>query len=92
MPAVPHLVEIFYSEHCLGCPEALQAVRRFASGRLDVVVVEHDLQDEAALDLAKRHGVIATPAVVIDGDVVTYGVPRSAVLAACVGAPRLMTP
>lgn len=83
-----HLLEIFYSAHCMGCPEARQAVRRFASSRPDVVVVEHDLEAEAELELAKRYGLIATPALVIDGDAVMYGVPRPAAMAARVDASR----
>lgn len=72
----------------MGCPEARQAVRRFASSRPDVVVVEHDLEAEAELELAKRYGLIATPALVIDGDAVMYGVPRPAAIAARVDASR----
>ena len=86
------LLEIFYSEHCVGCPEARQVVRRFASSRPDVVLVEHDLEAEAELELAKRYGLIATPALVIDGDVVMYGVPRPAVLTARVDASRHTAP
>ena len=83
-----HLLEVFYSEHCIGCPEARQAVRRFASSRPDVVVVEHDLESEVEFELARRYGLIATPALVIDGVVVMYGVPRPAALAAGVDASR----
>ena len=85
---VSHLIDLFYSAHCIGCPEARQAVRRFASGRPNVVVVEHDLQVEAELELAKRYRLIATPALVIDRDTVMYGVPRLATLAARVDASR----
>jgi len=77
---VRHLVELFYSDHCIGCPEARQVVRRFASERPDVVVVEHDVEVEA--DLARQYRLIATPALVIDGGAVIYGVPRPAALAA----------
>lgn len=85
-----HLLEIFYSAHCLGCPEARQAVRRFASSRPDVVVVEHDLESEAEFELAKRYGLIATPALVIDGGAVMYGVPLPVALAARVDASHRM--
>jgi glutaredoxin-related protein len=87
---VSHLLEIFYSAHCLGCPEARQAVRRFASSRPDVVVVEHDLESEAEFELAKRYGLIATPALVIDGGAVMYGVPLPVALAARVDASHRM--
>ena len=92
LPGVSHLLEIFYSEHCMGCPEARQAVRRFASSRSDVVVVEHDLETKAELELAKRYGLIATPALVIDGEAVMYGVPRPAALAARVDTGRHTVP
>ena len=75
-----HLLEIFYAAHCAGCPEARRAVRQFASSRRDVVVVEHDLE------LARRYRLISTPALVLDGDVIMYGVPRPAALAARVDA------
>lgn len=74
-----HLVELFYSEHCVGCPEAREVVRRFALERQDVTVVERDVAVE--MDLARHYGLIATPALVIDGAGVMYGVPRPAALA-----------
>ena len=77
---VNHLVELFYSEHCLGCPEAQQIVRRFALERLDVTLVERDVAVE--IGLARHYRLIATPAIVIDGGAVLYGVPRPAALAA----------
>ena len=67
-------------------------IRLFASSRPDVVVVEHDLESETELELAKRYGLIAIPALVIDGDAVMYGVPRPAALAARVDAGRHMAP
>jgi alkyl hydroperoxide reductase subunit AhpF len=84
-----HVLELFYSEHCIGCPEARQAVRHFAASRPDVVVIEREV--ESHLELAKRYRVIATPAVVIDGDAVLYGVPRLAPLAARVDASHPLT-
>lgn len=87
-----HLLEVFYSEHCIGCPEARQVVRRFASSRPDVVVVERDLESEAEFELAKRYGLIATPALVIDGGAVVYGIPLPSALAARVDAGRHLAP
>ena len=75
-----HVVELFYGAHCLGCPEARQAVQLFAARRLDVVVIEHDVEAEAALELARRYRLIATPALVIDGEAVIYGVPSPSAL------------
>lgn len=75
-----HCVEFFYSEHCVGCPEARRVVRQLAAERSDVAVTEFDV----ALHLgeANRYGLIATPAVVIDGGPALYGVPRISDLAA----------
>ena len=84
-----HLLEVFYSEHCPSCPEAREAVQQFAASRSDVAVVEHDVEEE--LELAKRYQLIATPALVIDGDAVIYGVPRPAALAARLNAERPTT-
>ena len=81
-----HLVELFYSEHCLGCPEAREAVRQFAQERPDVTLVEHEMA------LARHYQLIATPALVIDGVDVMYGVPRPAALAARVDMSAADTP
>lgn len=75
-----HLVELFYSEHCIACPEAKQVVRQFALERSDVTLVERDVALE--IGLARHYRLIATPAVVINGGTVMYGVPRRAALAA----------
>lgn len=77
---VSHLIELFYGDHCIGCPEARQVVRRFALERPDVILVEHDIAVE--IDLARAYHLIATPALVIDGGAVMYGVPGPAALAA----------
>ena len=77
---VSHLVELFYSEHCLSCPEARKIVQRLASQRPDIVVIEHKIDDD--LRLATQYHLIATPALVIDRDKVLYGVPRLETLAA----------
>jgi len=75
-----HCIELFYSEHCAGCPEARRVVRQLAAERTDIAVTELDV----ALHLveANRYGLIATPAVVIDGGPALYGIPRVADLAA----------
>ncbi len=73
-----HFVEVFYGDHCPGSPEARQVVKAFASDRSDVHVAERDVAAYRAL--ARRYGLIATPAVVIDGNHVLYGVPTIAAL------------
>ncbi len=83
-----HRLDVFYSAHCPGCPEARHIARQMATSRGDIVVVEHDLDAEAELALAKRYGLIATPAVVIDGHAAIYGVPSRAAIEARVEASR----
>lgn len=85
-----HVLEVFYSEHCIACPKTRQAVRELAASRSDVVVIERDV--ESHLELAKRYRLIATPAVVIDGNAVMYGVPRIPTLAARVDASHPLRP
>lgn len=79
-----HLLELFYSDHCLGCPEARALVQRFVGERHDVVLVEHNIDDD--VQLAKSYHLIATPALVIDRGKVMYGVPRPDTLAARIDA------
>lgn len=77
---MPHMIELFVVEHCPGCPDARVRVREFAESRHNVVVVERNIEHH--LDLTRRYGLFATPAVVIDGRNVLYGVPIFAQLAA----------
>jgi hypothetical protein len=76
---MPHVIELFVADHCPGSPDALARVREFAEGRRDVAVIEHRIEDN--LDTARGYGLCATPAIVIDGVVVMYGVPTIAQLA-----------
>jgi thiol-disulfide isomerase/thioredoxin len=71
-----HRLDFFFSAHCPSCPAALRCLRQFASTRPDVIVVEHDVEVSASRELAKRYQLIATPALVIDGASVLYGVPH----------------
>lgn len=84
LKSVAHLVELFYRDHCLSCPEARAVVQRFAAARRDIVVIEHNIDDDVRL--ATEYRLIATPALVIDRHAVMYGVPRLDTLAARVGA------
>lgn len=79
---VSHLVELFYSEHCLSCPQARDVLRQLASLRSDVIVIERNVDEEGDLDRARAYHLIATPALVIDRGSVMYGVPRLDKLAA----------
>lgn len=81
-----HIVEFFYSEHCAGCPEARRVLRQLAAARPDIAVAEFDVATH--IGKANRYGLIATPAVVIDGGPALYGIPRISDLAARLdGAP-----
>jgi hypothetical protein len=77
---MPHVIELFVAEHCPGCPDARRRVREFAEGRQDVVVIERCVEQD--LEAAQRYGLFATPAIVIDGRAVLYGVPSPAQIAA----------
>lgn len=81
-----HLIELFYSDECLACPEARHLVRRFAAERPDVVVIERNIADDAEYRAATDYHLIATPAFVIDRHDVLYGVPQPDKLAARIAA------
>ncbi len=63
-------------------------LQHLAAERLDVVVVERNIDDDAAYALAAEYHLIATPALVIDRRDVMYGVPAAARLAARISASR----
>ena len=78
-----HVIELFVADHCPACPDARLRVREFAESRRNVAVVERNVDDH--LERARLYGLFATPAIVIDGRAVLYGVPTSAQLAARCG-------
>jgi thiol-disulfide isomerase/thioredoxin len=80
---MPHVIELFVADHCPGCPDARQRVHEFADHQPGVLIVERNVDD--ALDDAQRYGLFATPAIVIDGRDVLYGVPTLTQLAARCG-------
>lgn len=53
----------------------------YGQARDDTMVVVRDLESPGVLELARSRRLIATPAVVVDGAHVTYGVPRPGALA-----------
>ena len=73
---VAHLLELFYSDHCIGCPEARGLLRRLASDEPRLVVIERNIDNDADYQLATEYRLIATPAFVIDRKAVMYGVPQ----------------
>jgi hypothetical protein len=70
-----HVIELFISAHCPGSPEASRALRVFCGQHGDVHLIEREV--ESAMDLAGQYGLFATPATVIDGHHVLYGVPSA---------------
>lgn len=78
--AMTHVIEVFVRDHCFACPPAYEAVMRFAASRPDVRVIRHDFEQARAT--VARYRLFATPAVVIDGRSVLYGIPRPDQLAA----------
>jgi glutaredoxin-related protein len=77
---MPHVIELFVATHCPGSPDARMRLQEFAASRHDIVIVERNIEDH--FDEARRYGLFATPAIVLDGSTVLYGVPTSAQLAA----------
>jgi hypothetical protein len=80
------LIELFYSDHCFGCPEARQLLRRLASAHPELVVVARNIDQDAAYRLATEYHLIATPAFVIDRGKVLYGVPQPETLTTRIAA------
>jgi len=74
-----HVIELFVAEHCPGCPDARRRALEFAQSRTDVVVVVRNVEEHEVA--ARRYGLLATPAMVIDGWAVLYGTPTLAQLA-----------
>ena len=73
---VAHLVELFYSDHCFGSPEARQLLQRLASAHPEFVFAERNIDQDPDYQLATEYHLIATPAFVIDRSHVLYGVPQ----------------
>lgn len=82
-----HLIELFVSDHCPACPAARARVWEFATRHPGVRVLVHDVAQQP--QLAGRYGLIATPAIVVDGLAILYGVPSLETLSArCARAAR----
>jgi hypothetical protein len=80
-----HVIELFTSRHCLASPAAQQALERFCAEWQSLCVRQFDVSE--ALAAARRYGLFATPAIVIDGQHVLYGVPRPEVLRRYLAGP-----
>ena len=75
-----HVLELFSSTECPACPDALQVVRTLGHRRRDLLIVERSIDQDGERLLARERRLMATPAVVIDGSFVLYGVPSLASL------------
>lgn len=72
------MLELFVTSHCPGCGEAILMLQRFCAGRDDVKLIKRDVA--AARTQISSYRLFATPALVIDGRHVVYGVPSMASL------------
>jgi thiol-disulfide isomerase/thioredoxin len=77
-----HVIELFVAHHCPSCPDARQRVREFADAYPNVNVTERSVDDAMDVAVAVGYGLFATPAIVVDGCAVLYGVPTLAQLIA----------
>lgn len=75
-----HVIEYFYAQHCAACREALAGLRRFQSTHEEVYVLEHDVA--IYVGLARRYRLASTPATVVDGRRLIYGIPSPEALTA----------
>lgn len=84
-----HVIELFTANHCPSCPDARVRLREFADRHRNVTIVEHNVDEDVRV--AAGYGLFATPAIVIDGRSVLYGVPTLAQLARRCGLPEAGT-
>lgn len=77
-------IDLFTAPYCSACPAARAAVEAFARGRPDVVVREWDLTRDPGPAVGR--GIVATPAVLIDGQRILLGVPALSQLQAAAAA------
>lgn len=80
-------IDLFTAPFCSACPAARAAVEAFARGRPDVVVREWDLTRDPGPAVGR--GIVATPAVLINGERILLGVPDERQLAAAADSPAL---
>ncbi|MDO8794686.1 MAG: hypothetical protein Q7J25_08710, partial [Vicinamibacterales bacterium] len=59
-------IELFYSHHCVACPEARALLRGVTDARPGVVAVEHDIDGPEGLARAREYRLIAVPAFVVN--------------------------
>lgn len=72
-------IDLFTAPDCPACPAAREAVAAFAQGRPDVVVREWDVTRDPGPALGR--GIVATPAILVDGTHILLGVPNAGDLA-----------
>ncbi len=75
-------LDLFTAPDCPSCPAAREAVASFARERPDVVVHEWDLTLDPGP--ATGRGIVATPAVLVNGGRILLGVPDRRELAEAV--------
>ena len=72
-------LDLFTAPDCPACPAAREAVAAFARDRPDVVVQEWDLTRDPGPAVGR--GIVATPAVLVNGTLILLGVPQARQLA-----------
>ncbi len=80
-------IDLFTAPYCSACPAARAAVEAFARGRPDVVVREWDLTRDPGPAVGR--GIVATPAVLVNGERILLGVPDEGQLAAAADSAAL---
>jgi protein-disulfide isomerase len=76
------VVEVFSSPGCSKCARAKDEVVRFISERGDDAVELREVNVLEAIDRALQMGIMATPAIAIDGELVFRTLPREKALRA----------
>lgn len=71
-------IDLFTAPDCPACPAARQVVAAFARDRPDVVVREWDVTRDPGPAIGR--GIVATPAVMVNGSRILLGVPDRAQL------------
>jgi hypothetical protein len=83
-------LDLFTAPDCPACPAAREAVASFARQRPEVVVREWDLTRDPGPAVGR--GIVATPAVLVNGRRILLGVPDSRQLAEAAAAGACVSP
>jgi CRP-like cAMP-binding protein len=79
-PQARHVLELFTSPECGACPAARNAAHTVRDQRKDIAFIERSVARATELEVARARRLLATPALVLDGGTVLYGVPAPSVV------------